>query len=127
MTKLKQDYKFRQVMDVIVNMVQNEILSPGDKVPSLRRMSEEQSVSISTVMQAYMKLESVGMLEAKPQSGFYISKGDMTPREQINRTAPNNEPVQVTKSEHINSILEAMIDPDVIPLGCAIPSNESPA
>ncbi|PLX70756.1 MAG: PLP-dependent aminotransferase family protein [Denitrovibrio sp.] len=124
MTKLKQDYKFRQIMDVIVNMIKNEILSPGDKVPSLRKMSEDQGVSISTVMQAYMELESVGMIEARPQSGFYISKADIGPREQITRTKPSQEPVQVTKSEHVTTILEAMIDPDVIPLGCAIPSSD---
>ncbi len=125
MTKLKQDYKFRQVMDVIVNMVKNEILKPGgDKVPSLRKMSEDQGVSISTVMQAYMELESVGMLEAKPQSGFYVSKGTFVPREQISKTKPSCEPVQVTKSDNIQSILDAMVDPDMIPLGCAIPSMD---
>ncbi|ADD69643.1 transcriptional regulator, GntR family with aminotransferase domain [Denitrovibrio acetiphilus DSM 12809] len=124
MTKLKQNYKFRQVMDVIVNMVKNELLNPGDKVPSLRRMSEDQSVSISTVMQAYMELESVGILEAKPQSGFYVSKGSLKPREQISRTTPSKKPVRVTKSEHIQKVLHDMMDPDIIPLGCAIPSAD---
>jgi len=123
MTKLKQDYKFRQVMDVIVNMVQNDILQPGDKVPSLRKMSEDQSVSISTVMQAYMELEAVGMLEVKPQSGFYVSSGKLVPQEQVSRTAPSNKPTKVTKSEHIQSILEAMVDPEIVPLGCAIPHH----
>ena len=124
MSKLKQDLKFRQVMDVIVNMIKNEVLKPGDKVPSLRKMSEDQSVSISTVMQAYMELEAAGLLEARPQSGFYVSKGDLIPREQITRTAPSQKPMQVTKSEHVQTILHAMIDPDVIPLGCAIPSAD---
>ncbi|PLX68086.1 MAG: PLP-dependent aminotransferase family protein [Denitrovibrio sp.] len=124
MTKLKQDFKFRQVMDVIVNMVKNEVLQPGDKVPSLRKMSTDQAVSVSTVMQAYMELESVGMLEAKPQSGFYVSKGTYIPREQIKKTMPSTEPVQVTKSDGIQSILDAMVDPEIIPLGCAIPSMD---
>lgn len=124
MTKLKQDYKFRQVMDVIVNMIKNEVLKPGDKVPSLRKMSEDQVVSISTVMQAYMELEAVGMLEARPQSGFYVSRGTFVPREQIEKTRPNKTPMQVTKSDHIHSILEAMSDPEIIPLGCAIPSAD---
>jgi len=111
-------------MDVIVSMVQNEVLKPGDKVPSLRRMSEDQSVSISTVMQAYMELESVGMLEAKPQSGFYVSKGTARQKEQMTRTTPSTKPVQVTKSEKIQKVLHDMVNPDIIPLGCAIPSAE---
>ena len=122
MSKVKQDFKFRQVMDVIVNMVQNEVLKPGDKVPSLRKMSEDQSVSISTVMQAYMELESVGMLEAKPQSGFYVSKGTYKQTEHITKTKPSRKPVQVTKSQHITKILLDMVNPEIIPLGCGIPS-----
>jgi DNA-binding transcriptional MocR family regulator len=124
MIKQKHDLKFRQVMDVIVNMIKNEVLQPGDKVPSLRKMSEDQSVSISTVMQAYIKLETVGMLEAVPQSGFYVSRGTYVQREQITRTAPSRQPTQVTKSEHIQTILHDMVNPEVIPLGCAIPSAD---
>lgn len=124
MSKVKAEYKFRQVMDVIVNMVKNEVLKPGDKVPSLRRMSEDQSVSISTVMQAYMELETVGVLEAKPQSGFYVSKGTFAPREQMEKTKPSKQPMQVTNSDHIQTVLDAMVNPSIIPLGCAIPSSE---
>lgn len=124
MTKLKQDYKFRQVIEVIVNMVENDVLKPGDKVPSLRKMSEDQSVSISTVMQAYMELEASGMLEVKPQSGFYVSGGKIVQSEQITRTTPSIQPTKVTKSEHVQSVLHAMTDPEIIPLGCAIPSAD---
>ncbi|MGD9807512.1 MAG: PLP-dependent aminotransferase family protein [Deferribacterales bacterium] len=124
MSKLKQDFKFRQVMDVIVNMVQNEVLRPGDKVPSLRKMSDDQSVSISTVMQAYMELESVGMLEAKPQSGFYVSKGTYKQKEQLTKSTPSSKPMQVTNTDQIQKVLHDMVEPDIIPLGCAIPSAD---
>jgi len=124
MAKTKQEFRYRQVMDVIVTMMENEILRPGDKVPSLRKMSEEQSVSLSTVMQAYMELESVGMLEARPQSGFYVSGGTVVPREAVRVTKPSNQPMQVKNSNLIQTILYAVTDPEIIPLGCAMPSTE---
>src|ERR1051326_4030925 len=48
------------------------VLRPGDRVPSLRKLSREQGVSLSTAVQAYLWLENRGYLEARPQSGFYI-------------------------------------------------------
>ncbi len=124
MAKVKQEFRYRQVMDVIVTMMENEVLRPGDKVPSLRKMSEEQSVSLSTVMQAYMELESVGMLEARPQSGFYVSGGTIVPRESVRVTKPSDQPMQVKNSNLIQEILYAVTNPEIIPLGCAMPATE---
>src|SRR5947208_267067 len=47
-------------------------LRPGDRVPSLRQLSQQERVSISTALQAYLWLESRGYLESRPQSGFYV-------------------------------------------------------
>jgi DNA-binding transcriptional MocR family regulator len=124
MAKVKQEFRYRQVMDVIVTMMENEVLRPGDKVPSLRKMSEEQNVSLSTVMQAYMELESVGMLEARPQSGFYVSGGTIVPRETVRVTKPSDQPMQVKNSNLIQEILYAVTNPEIIPLGCAMPATE---
>ncbi|MGE4318330.1 MAG: PLP-dependent aminotransferase family protein [Deferribacterales bacterium] len=124
MSRVKGDFRYRQVMDVIVNMMKSGVLNPGDKVPSLRKISEEQGVSISTAMQAYMELESVGMLEARPQSGFYVASGTSVPREAVTTSRPLDQPTQVKKSDLIQTILYAITDPDIVPLGCAIPSTD---
>ena len=47
-------------------------LRPGDRLPSLRRLSAGLGVSVPTVKQAYLELERRGTVEAKPQSGFYV-------------------------------------------------------
>lgn len=124
MVKTKPEFRYRQVMDVIISMMDNGLLHPGDKVPSLRKMSDEQNVSLSTVMQAYMELESEGRLEARPQSGFYVSGGSSVSREPVETTRPSQQPVKVKKSNLIQTILFAITDPDIIPLGCAMPSTE---
>lgn len=124
MAKLKQEYRYRQVMDVIISMMDNGLLNPGDKVPSLRKMSDEQGVSLSTVMQAYMELESAGRLEARPQSGFYVSGGMPVATEPLGMTRPSDQPTQVKKSDLIQTILDVLAVPDMVPLGCALPSTD---
>ena len=61
-----------RIAERFIHQVANGVLRPGDRVPSLRRLSKEQGVSLSTALQAYLWLENRGYLEARPQSGFYI-------------------------------------------------------
>ena len=55
-------------------LIENETLRPGDRIPSVRRMHQQLAVSISTVMQAYRVLENRGLIEARPQSGYYVRR-----------------------------------------------------
>src|ERR1700741_3039564 len=61
-----------RIAEAFTRQVTTGVLRPGDRVPSLRKLSREQGVSLSTALQAYVWLENRGYLEARPQSGFYI-------------------------------------------------------
>src|SRR5215467_8726973 len=61
-----------RIAETFTNQVANGTLRSGDRVPSLRKLSKEQGISLSTALQAYVWLENRGYLEARPQSGFYI-------------------------------------------------------
>lgn len=58
--------------------LKNEILTgqllPGEKLPSLRRLSKDLSISITTTELAYSQLLVEGYIKSKPQSGFFISE-----------------------------------------------------
>jgi len=54
------------------SLVEQGTLRPGHRVPSVRRLALQRDVSISTVIQAYTLLENRGVLEARPQSGYYV-------------------------------------------------------
>jgi DNA-binding transcriptional MocR family regulator len=56
----------------LLRLIEQDTLRPGHRVPSVRRMSLQRGVSISTVLQAYTVLENRGYLEARPQSGYYV-------------------------------------------------------
>jgi DNA-binding transcriptional MocR family regulator len=61
-----------RIAENLTDQVARGALRPGDRVPSLRQISRQQRVSMSTALQAYLWLESRGYLEARPQSGFYV-------------------------------------------------------
>jgi DNA-binding transcriptional regulator YhcF (GntR family) len=63
-------YLYRQVIDLIAENIDAGALLPGDRLPSLRKMSQTAGVSIPTVRQAYIELERQRRVESRPQSGF---------------------------------------------------------
>src|SRR5690606_17902034 len=74
---------------------------PGERVPSVRKMSEQLGVSHAPVLQAYANLEDQGMIRARPQSGFYVHHPPA-----LTATTPDiaqvERPKLVTRSSIIN-------------------------
>src|SRR6201996_4052097 len=67
-----QDHLYMQVADGLEKMIGEEILKIGDKLPSVRVLSEEYGISMGTAFQAYYHLEGKGLIEARPKSGYYV-------------------------------------------------------
>src|SRR6266576_2295784 len=86
---------YKQVALRISELVEHGTLRPGERVPSVRRCSEQQNVSIATVMQAYRLLESQGILEARPQSGYYVRTQRWSPPPEPEMSKPSPRAVQV--------------------------------
>jgi len=66
--------RYGQVAERILNLINNGVLKQGEKIPSIRQLSQELNVSINTVKEAYWKLERQNYIIAVPQSGFYVQK-----------------------------------------------------
>src|ERR1700758_2140986 len=66
-------YRYEQLADLVAEMVANGALAAGARAPSVRAVSQQHGVSVSTVLQAYRTLEYRGILVARPQSGFYVA------------------------------------------------------
>ena len=67
-----EDHLYLQVADGIEKMIADEILKIGDKLPSVRVLSEEYGISMGTAFQAYYHLEGKGLVESRPKSGYYV-------------------------------------------------------
>lgn len=64
---------YLQLANHVEHQIKSEVLIVGDKLPSLRTVALEKGVSITTVQQAYFELEARGLIESRPQSGYYVS------------------------------------------------------
>ena len=114
---------YLQVADNVADLITTGSLRAGDRVPSVRRLSGQQNVSIPTVLQAYMVLENRRMIEARPKSGFFVK-----PR----LSDALAEPVASSRTSKVPwadfhpsiPIVRDLVNPDLVPLGGAIPSPE---
>lgn len=66
------DFLYLQIAARLEKQIRRNLLKPGDKLPSVRSLSNEQGISMSTAFKAYGELESTGMIEARPKSGYYV-------------------------------------------------------
>src|SRR5215472_10021555 len=66
------DPLYLQVAEGLEKMIGDETLKIGDKLPSVRMLSEEYGISMGTAFQAYYHLEGKGLIEARPKSGYYV-------------------------------------------------------
>ncbi len=117
-------FKYDQVSRYINDLVEKGELKPGDKAPSLRKLSKQLGVSISTVSQSYLSLEDQGILNARPQSGFFIN----ALANQINNIPKSattlGQPRKVRFGELFEEIFLSANNPRIVPFGTAKPSME---
>ncbi|MFC7421777.1 PLP-dependent aminotransferase family protein [Iodobacter arcticus] len=68
----KADTLYFQLAGEIAQAIASGVLQSGEKLPSIRKLSSQRQVSLSTVMEAYRELEDRALIEVRPQSGFYV-------------------------------------------------------
>ena len=54
--------------------IQNGVLAPDQRMPSVRTLVRTHHVSLSTALQACRLLEDDGLIEARPRSGYFVLK-----------------------------------------------------
>lgn len=119
-----EDFRYQELASFIAGLVDKGTLLRGARAPSLRQISRQKRTSLSTALQAYRLLEDQGVLEARPQSGFYVARGSAVALKPPSISRPPGKATNVTISGLVPKLLEHAADPRLVPLGCAIPSAE---
>ncbi|MBG0777807.1 MAG: PLP-dependent aminotransferase family protein [Desulfovibrionaceae bacterium] len=114
-------FRYRRVERHILGMVEDGALAPGDRLPSLRRLSRALRASISTVSQAYVELERKGVIESRPRSGFFVRRDLREKPAPPAAPAPSLSANLVNRSTLIRNVLEVVGNHDIISLGMANP------
>jgi DNA-binding transcriptional MocR family regulator len=102
--EVKSDHKYMEVADRIETLIDKKVLKVGDKLLSVRALSKEQGISLSTSFQAYYLLESKGLIEARPQSGYYVKYSPEHILDLPKVCDPVDDAVPVSVDEMINSV-----------------------
>ncbi|MGH8146849.1 MAG: PLP-dependent aminotransferase family protein [Rhodanobacteraceae bacterium] len=117
-------FLYEELASFISRLVDRGTLAPGTRVPSLRDISQDRGVAISTALQAYRLLEDRGIIEARPKSGYYVVGRRTATFAKPSASTPPENAAEVAISSVALKLLEYASDPRLIPLGCAIPSSE---
>lgn len=71
---------YEQIKNAIRDEVLKGNLKAGEKLPSVRAMARELSISILTVKKAYDELEDEGFIESRQGLGTFVGKEDLNLR-----------------------------------------------
>src|SRR5580658_2035342 len=112
---------YRTVTQEISGMIRDGSLAAGDQLPSIRSLCQSRKLSPATVLKAYESLESDGLIESRPRSGYYVRARPQEPL--APRTSrPRAGSTRLAVSDLVFQTLEASRNREVVPLGSAFPS-----
>ena len=114
---------YEQVADHVIKLIDGGTLHAGERLPSIRKLSSQMAVSVSTVLQAYMILEDKDWIEAKPQSGYYVRPTRNLPPEPKAST-PSQVVTRVGVSELVAQVFQSAHDPEIVQLALSTPSPD---
>jgi DNA-binding transcriptional MocR family regulator len=66
------DFLYKGVVDWFLDQMSQEVIVPGDKMPSLRALSKQLGLSLNTVIHGYELLSEDGWIESRPKSGYFV-------------------------------------------------------
>ncbi len=116
---------YQNLADVIGARIEQGLYLPGDRLPSVRALSVEHGVSLSTVQQAYRHLEDQGLATPRPKSGYFVPAARQVPAlPNVIRNA--QRPVEVSQWDQVLEQIGGEPSEKLIQLGRGRPDISSP-
>ena len=112
---------YKQIADSVAKMIADGVLRPGERTPSLRAVCEQHSVSMSTAVQAFLELESRGLVEPQPKSGFFVKAASLA---LLDLPGPLRVPMAGSLGNRHASLFDAVASAKLIALGGAVPGAD---
>jgi DNA-binding transcriptional MocR family regulator len=120
----KHIYRYEKLTHQITQLIRQGTYRPGERIPSVRRMSQQQGISVSSVLHAYLTLEDRGLIEARPQSGYYVRDSSEIKFPEPEISTPSLDPNHVNLHDLVMRIMKDSSNPHLIQLGAAMPNLE---
>lgn len=111
---MPREYRYQQLENWLLKRLQEQRWLAGERLPSIRNLCEQQSVSKATVLHAYQRLEALGLVESRPKAGYFVLKpNSQTPAPRQSKSI--SPPIPVTVSEVFADIMARSAAFDILP------------
>jgi len=117
---------YDKVANVLRENIHAGLYVAGDKLPSIRQLVAEHTVSIATVQQAYHQLEMEGLIDARPKSGYFVAYITTAPILPVT-SRPAQRPIDVSQWQDVLEVLLAKEDVSTVQLQHAMPNMSMPS
>ncbi len=122
--KGRQNALYEEVAGKMARLIGHGTYRAGDRIPSIRGISRSMKVSVSTALEAYRLLEVRGIIEARPQSGYYVSPPRPTPVTEPKFSRGEIKAADANLSKIAQVLVRDAANPDFSNLGMATPNAD---
>jgi DNA-binding transcriptional MocR family regulator len=122
--KERQNALYEEVAGKMAHLIGHGTYRTGDRIPSIRDISRSMKVSISTALEAYRLLEVKGLIEARPQSGYYVSPPMLKPASEPQLLKKELKPAEASIGEIARAVVKDAANPAYFNLGMATPNMD---
>lgn len=117
--------RYQHLATLLAGRIEQGLYRHGEKLPSVRSLSQEHGVSISTVQQAYQVLENLQLITPQPRSGYFVAPRKAQPPVPA-MSRPVQRPVDVTQWDEVLTLLEGREDKEITAFGGGAPDISQP-
>lgn len=118
---------YQQIHDYLNRLIQSQKLQPGQKLPSIRTLSQTLQVNKLTVIEAYSILEAKGLIHARQGAGYFINHITNSSFTLHSNFAPAQKVIICegggTFFEQYTASLQAQYHPGIIDFSSGLPRN----
>jgi DNA-binding transcriptional MocR family regulator len=119
---------YERLSNELERAIKDGVLKAGERLPSIRQTCQARQLSVTTVSRAYLQLESRGLIESRPQSGYFVralQAEQAEPAEQawqpLALSRPSGASTDVDVSRLVLSTLKSIRTRGAVPLGSPYP------
>lgn len=112
--------RYQHLANLLAERIEQGLYRSGEKLPSVRALSQEHGVSISTVQEAYRVLENLQLILPQPRSGYFVAPRKVQPPVPA-MSRPVQRPVEITQWDEVLTLLDARSDPAITSFGGGAP------
>lgn len=74
---------YEQIVEKFRNLIINQVLPPGSKIPSVRQLAIELAINPNTIQRAYMELEQEGLIYPVKGRGNFVADAEQIRRQSV--------------------------------------------